>query len=220
MVTALLTGTVAGVLHVLTGPDHVVAVSPFAVDGAAGRWKVGSLWGIGHTVGVAAIAAVALFFRHSFNVEILSAWGERIVGVVLIVIGLWCLHKALEHRFHFHPHEHEGQQHAHFHWHRHTHETEHNHSHAPLGIGLLHGVAGGPHIVAVLPTLVFPGPVASVSYLLGFALGSIATMTTVSWLLGRSIARWVHRYSNAYSVVLGAFALVAIGVGIVWLRAS
>jgi len=36
----------AAVLHVITGPDHLAAVIPFAIESKKRAWKVGLFWGI------------------------------------------------------------------------------------------------------------------------------------------------------------------------------
>jgi hypothetical protein len=41
----------AGLVHVLTGPDHLTAVSMLAAGGGASRWRaawLGVRWGLGH----------------------------------------------------------------------------------------------------------------------------------------------------------------------------
>jgi hypothetical protein len=87
-----------------------------------------------------------------------------------------------------------------------------------MGIGLLHGLAGGRHLIAVLPALAMPGFTPAVLYLAGYGLGSIGAMSGFSWVLGKLIQKWIDRYARAYSFVLGAFAVAAIGLGIAWLR--
>jgi hypothetical protein len=142
--------------------------------------------------------------------------------VVLIGIGLMSLRKAMTHRVHFHEHLHDGERHAHFHLHsseeRKRHTPKHRHGHAPVGIGVLHGLAGGSHLIAVLPALLLPGRGGPVAYVIGYGFGSIVSMGCFSWLMGRLIHGWVGRYARGYSVVLTVFAFLAIGVGIVWFR--
>jgi len=48
MLAATLAGLAAGLIHVLSGPDHLAAVAPLA--GGRGRaWRAGFLWGLGHS---------------------------------------------------------------------------------------------------------------------------------------------------------------------------
>src|SRR5215470_3679414 len=112
MIVAL-TGMVAGILHVWSGPDHLAAIAPLAVRRPRRSWVAGARWGIGHSAGVALIGLLSLWFRESIPKELVSSWGERVVGVMLIGIGYWGLRKAF--RIHAHEHEHDGDRHVHLH---------------------------------------------------------------------------------------------------------
>src|SRR5215831_19664903 len=173
---AILTGLLAGVLHVWSGPDHLVAIAPLAVRQPKRSWIPGVRWGVGHSAGVAIIGLLSLWLRGLIPLEHISSWGERVVGMMLIVIGLWALRKAL--RIHAHEHEHDGDHHIHLH--SHTHRVPHqeasahqHHTHAALGIGILHGLAGSSHFLGVLPALAFPTQLQAVGYLGGFGAGTI-----------------------------------------------
>ena len=37
----LFAGIIAAVLHVISGPDHLAAVTPFAIESKKKAWKVG-----------------------------------------------------------------------------------------------------------------------------------------------------------------------------------
>src|SRR5690242_1075835 len=87
-------GLLAGLVHALSGPDHLSAVAPLVVDVPRRRWLMGLFWGIGHSLGVWAVGLLALGLRGIFPVESVSSWSERLVGVMLIGLGLWGLHRA------------------------------------------------------------------------------------------------------------------------------
>ena len=94
MFAALLAGLTAGLIHVLSGPDHLAAVAPLA--GGRGRaWRAGFLWGLGHSGGVLAVGLLALALRGALPIDALSSWSERIVGVTLVGIGLWGFTRVL-----------------------------------------------------------------------------------------------------------------------------
>ena len=64
-----LAGAIAGLLHVFSGPDHLVAVAPLALRKPALAFRVGTLWGLGHASGVlllGGIVAVAGVFSALF----------------------------------------------------------------------------------------------------------------------------------------------------------
>ena len=83
----VLAGFVAGFVHVLSGPDHLAAIAPYAVEAKRRAWRTGVRWGLGHAAGVFGVGLVVLLLRDAFPVEAVSAWGERLVGFVLIGIG-------------------------------------------------------------------------------------------------------------------------------------
>ncbi|MDD9865935.1 MAG: nickel transporter, partial [Verrucomicrobiales bacterium] len=148
----LLIGFVAGFAHVVTGPDHLAALTPFASrDGHAATWRLGLRWGLGHAAGVAVVGMLLWLLKDTAMVEGFSAWAERLVGVLLIAVGALGLQARLSGKIHTHEHAHSGVSHSHIH--SHFGRTEHRHSHAALGIGLLHGTAGGTHLWVLLPTL-------------------------------------------------------------------
>ena len=86
---SLTAGLLASMLHVLTGPDHLAAATPFALESERKAWKIGLLWGIGHLVGMMAIGVLFIIFKEFIPIESISNYSEQLVGLVLISIGLW-----------------------------------------------------------------------------------------------------------------------------------
>lgn len=224
MFLAVISGAIAGVIHVLSGPDHLVAVAPLAARHRYGRWKAGLLWGLGHTWGVWLMAIVAIALKQVIPLDSISSLSERLVGITLIFIGIVSLRRALTLKVHYHEHEHDGIRHAHFHVHEQAHDTRetprHRHSHVPMGVGLLHGIAGSAHLVAVLPALALPSLAAGVAYVGGYGVGTIAAMTAFSWAVGHVVGTRLARYARAYNFALAALAGAALTVGVVWVIGS
>jgi sulfite exporter TauE/SafE len=221
----LIAGLVAGALHVWSGPDHLAAIAPLAVRNGRRSWAIGVRWGIGHSLGVIAVALAALWLRDLVPPELLSDWGERLVGVLLVGIGLWGLRTAYRAHVHAHRHRHDGEEHTHIHAHAHGHSPErapppHAHFHAAMGIGVLHGIAGGSHFLGVLPALAFPTVAQATLYLAAFAFGTIVSMATfgvlVDWLARRSHAAG----ADGYRVLLTAASTAATAVGCYWLATA
>lgn len=216
-----LTGFVAGLVHVLSGPDHLAALAPFSVDRPRRALVVGLQWAIGHTCGVALIAAGSFFLREVVPMDLISGFSERAVGVLLIGIGLWGLKKAFATRIHAHEHTHDGEHHTHIHVHGTGHaETEprfHLHSHAALGIGTLHGLAGGSHLLGVLPALALPSRWAAVTYLAAYGLGTLGGMGLFSSALGLFANRFGGAGGRAYRYLMGGCASAAVVIGCAWL---
>ena len=65
----LITGSLAAMLHVITGPDHLAAVTPFAIESKKKAWKVGVFWGIGHLFGMSLIGVLFILFEEFIPIE-------------------------------------------------------------------------------------------------------------------------------------------------------
>jgi hypothetical protein len=222
VLVANLAGTFAGIIHVLSGPDHLAAVALLADDGRS--WRAGALWGLGHSAGVIAVGLFALLLRGWLPIAALSSWSERMAGVVLIGIGVWGLHRAFRTRVHTHPHAHGEHVHSHPHTHAQgvsldaVHATaRHTHTHAAFAVGVLHGFAGSSHVLGVIPALALPGLSASLGYLGGFGVGTVAAMAGFALAAGQIAARAQLRGSMALRWLLSAWSTLALVVGIAWL---
>lgn len=229
----LIFGFIAATIHVISGPDHLAAIAPIAVSTKFRPWMIGMSWGIGHLIGMLLIGILFFFFRELIPVDLISANSEKIVGLLLILIGLWSLGRLLKHnwrRKHKHVHTHkdeEGNAYIHAHGHDHGDLSHHRHTHlnperqtyfAALGIGILHGLAGFSHIFHLLPTMAFSTRLDAAAYLLGFGGGTIFAMVIFSALLGM-IANYSNKFSkdNVFNLVNGFAGGIAIFVGFFWL---
>jgi len=213
-------GFFAGLLHVLSGPDHLAAVAPMSAGAARNSWKTGLRWGVGHTAGVLLIGALSLVLRGLIPVDAVSAWSERLVGVMLIVIGAWALRKALQ--IHSHQHLHGGVAHEHLHAHRprESHSTVHMHRHAAFGIGTLHGLAGSSHFLGIVPALALPSTEAAIFYLGAFGIGTICAMTAFSGVIGNLGQRFSVSNAGVYRAFMSTCSVAAIGIGVFWLSGN
>ena len=210
------TGALAGLFHVLAGPDHLAAIAPLAVDRRQRGWLAGWTWGLGHASGVVVVALLAVLLRDALPpIDLISAWSERFVGAALIVVGLWALRRSA--RIQAKPHVHGAFHHDHLHvqrgpgWVRRL-----GHAHASFCLGVLHGVAGSSHFLGVIPALALPTRMAAVTYIAAFGVGTVAAMTAfaaVVSLAGRSTRR--HHY--VHRALLAAAAVLSIVVGGIWL---
>lgn len=194
-----LAGLLAGFVHVLSGPDHLAAIAPYAVDGKSRAWRTGVRWGLGHAAGALAVGLLVLMLREALPVEAVSAWGERLVGLVLIGIGIWGIRAAwASASMRLRAHE------------------AHAHGHAAFAVGTLHGLAGSAHLLGMLPALALASDLAAGAYLLLFGAGSVAAMgafaSLVGWIAGRPGASG----PRAQSALLGLSSLIAVAVGGFW----
>jgi hypothetical protein len=202
-----ITGLSAGLIHALSGPDHLSAVAPLVINERSRRWRMGLFWGIGHSLGVWVVGLIALALRGILPVESLSSWSERLVGAVLIGVGLWGLRRAFVAKLpvpHVHPEE----------------TRTGRPGRAAVMIGGLHGLAGSSHILGLLPALALPSRWASLAYVVGFGLGAVAGMTIFASAFGLIAHRVTGRGQRAYQALLASFSAAAILVGGYWLMVS
>ena len=208
----LLSGALAGVVHVISGPDHLAAVAPLAVANPRRGWLAGCTWGVGHTAGVVTVAALAVMLRDLLPpIDLISAWSERLVGAALIAIGLWALRAGL--RIGSAPHAHGQWTHDHVHVQGGARLTRRlGHPHASFLMGVLHGVAGSSHFLGVLPALALPTRAAAFAYIAAFGAGSIVAMAAFGAALGATSG---PRAQRAFMLSAAALAFI---VGGAWLR--
>ena len=229
----LLAGIAASVLHVVSGPDHLAAVTPLAIETRRKVWKIGLLWGFGHLTGMLLIGLLFLLFRQYIPLEKISEHSEQLVGVVLIIVGLWALFSIFyKRKNHKHPHVHDGEDpYIHVHDHEHD-ESKLNHSHAhskkvrqnqwsSFGIGVLHGLAGIAHFILLLPVLGFENQFESIQYIIGFGLGTVLAMTIYTFLLGQ-LANFSKEQNNKslFKMIRLSGGIFAIAIGVYWLYLS
>jgi hypothetical protein len=216
MLTAL-SGALAGLVHVLSGPDHLAAVAPLAIAGRRRGWLAGWTWGVGHSAGVVAVAALAVMLRDLLPpIEAIASWSEKLVGAALIAVGLWAMRRGL--RIGPAPHAHDGLRHEHVHVRAGSRLVRRlGHAHASFCMGVLHGIAGSSHFLGVLPALALPTRAAALIYVGAFGVASVLAMTAVGAVLGAAAERTRGEHAPAHrALVLGGAAL-AIAVGGFWL---
>jgi hypothetical protein len=216
MLTVVVAAFVAGLVHVLTGPDHLAAVAPLAASDRERGWLAGWTWGIGHASGVVVVAVLAVLLRDLLPpVDILSAWGERLVGVALIGIGVWALRRSL--RIGTAPHAHGIYSHQHLHVQSGPHWARRlGHAHASFYMGVLHGVAGSSHFLGVLPALALPTRASALVYISAFGAGTVLAMTAFAAIVGSAGVR-LHHGTTGHRRLMMTSAVMALAVGGWWL---
>ena len=191
---AAIAGFAAGLIHVLSGPDHLVAVAPFAAAQGRGQWRAGFRWGLGHTIGVLLIGLLLVVFGRVLPIAAIAAYSERLVGAMLITVALWSFIRARTSR----PHR-------------------HLHAGASFGVGLLHGVAGSSHLFGLLPALALPTVRDQILYLGGFGAAAVVGMTAFASVVGMLAVSAACRSITGYRGLLYACSVSALLVGGFWL---
>lgn len=212
----LLTGALAGLVHVLTGPDHLTAVAPLALADRRRGWLAGWTWGIGHASGIVVVALIAIALRDLLpSVDVISRVSERAVGVVLIGVGAWAFRRSLH--LSAVPHQHEARAHGHLHvgsgpgW-----VQRLGHAHASFYLGILHGVAGSSHFLGVLPALALPSRTLAVTYIGAFGVGTVFAMTGFAAAMGLAGQKFGAQ-AVPHRAMMRVAAGLALGVGAFWL---
>lgn len=217
MYISILTGFTAGAIHVLGGADHLVAMAPTALQKPKSALKNGLAWGIGHSTGVLFLASIAVLAKDLVNIDKLSSFAEFFVGITLLMVGVIAIRTSLGLNIHMHNHNHgTDQEHKHVHLHLLGRKMHGRHAHAATGLGVLHGMAGASHLLAVVPALALP-KLGAIAYMAAYLLGSIAAMGTV--VVGISIT--TMRAGRKISPLLMGFAGgLSIATGFFWLHQS
>lgn len=224
MITTLFSAILASILHVISGPDHLAAVTPLAISSQRKGWKIGLVWGIGHLLGMLLIGILFLLFKEVIPVDAISAYSEQLVAIVLIVVGLWAFYRIFkEKKKHHHPHTHSnGETHIHTYTssaESHTHKKKiKQNTLSSLGIGFLHGLAGVAHFILLLPVLAFETKLEGIQYIIGFAIGTVLAMTAYAFILG-NIASYSKKANDPlfFKGIRFAGGLFAVVIGIYWL---
>tara|TARA_B100001029_G_C14877311_1_gene347976 strand:+ start:73 stop:744 length:672 start_codon:yes stop_codon:yes gene_type:complete len=213
----ILTGFGLGALHVITGPDHMVAMAPSAIAKPKVALKDGLAWGVGHSAGVLILSLFVILAKGLFDIGKVSDFAEMIVGITLLIIGAMAIRTSFRFNIHEHEHEHkqqDGMPHKHFHFHSFGNSLLRSHSHTATGIGVLHGFAGMNHFLGIAPSFALSFAPA-LAYLFSYLLGSVFAMGCV--VLGISFAT-KKANKSFYPFLMRFIGGASIGLGIYWLQ--
>ena len=155
---------------------------------------------------------------------------ERVVGAMLILLGIGVLRRLWRERIHFHLHTHA--QHVnglapqapitHFHAHSHADELQphqlsaHGHSHQlpwrSVVVGMVHGLAGSAAL-ALIASQSMPSPAWMLVYIAVFGLGSILGMALLSGVLAIALGLTARHLTGVYRILNGGVALFSLALG-------
>ncbi len=216
MQTVILTGIVAGFVHVVSGADHLIAMAPAAINNPQKALKNSFSWGLGHSSGVLLLAFLAIFIKDITPLNKFSIIAEFLVGISLLIVGVFAIKNSFQLSIHSHSHKHENGI-AHRHFHLHVKEQKNiKHSHALTGLGLLHGIAGGSHFLAVLPALALPLTSACL-YLVSYLIGSLISMNLFTCLISFTTFKASQKFIKRLIAVAGGLSF---SLGLFWIQRS
>ena len=220
-------GIFAAILHVVSGPDHLAAVTPLVIETKHKGWRIGLFWGIGHLTGMLLIGLLFILFKDLIPVEKISNYSEQFIGLILIVIGLWAFYNFFYYKkIHSHLHVHTEEA-PYVHIHHHKKKSYHYHLHSKnskqnifsaFGVGVIHGLAGISHFLLLLPILSFTSYFDVIQYISGFAFGTVLSMSTYTFVIGRIII-FSKRYSDKKIInsIRLTGAIFAVATGSYWI---
>lgn len=199
-------GLLAGFIHVFSGPDHLAAIAPLSTRRKLQPWKTGLIWGIGHSLGVVVVGWLLHFARETELVDTVSSSAETLVGITLILIGIWAIrtrnrhgHSKLE-KSNVHPTP-----------------NPKGRTSAALSIGLLHGLAGASHLFALLPLTIIDNTMEAALYLSAYCGGTILAMTAFAHGFARITHRITRNSEQVQARIVTGSACIALLIGTFWL---
>mmetsp|Transcript_11905 Transcript_11905/g.17769 ORF Transcript_11905/g.17769 Transcript_11905/m.17769 type:complete len:392 (-) Transcript_11905:78-1253(-) len=98
------TGLLMGFIHVLAGPDHLSALATLSGTNVRSdnnyvhSFLLGIKWGLGHAFGLIIVGAILIAIDIPVNNGSVSNTLEAFVGVFMLVLGAYGMHKAFRHR--------------------------------------------------------------------------------------------------------------------------
>ncbi len=224
MISLLLLGFLIGMRHALEA-DHVAAVASLTTNSSSVKQavKLGSIWGLGHTITLFLFGSLVLL-TDLFVPETMAKLLEFSVGIMLVILGLGVLQKLIRDRVHYHVHQHkeENNEEAQRHFHAHSHTkgniktNSHQHDHVDklsyraLFVGVLHGMAGSAALI-LLTLETINSPIQGLIYIALFGFGSIVGMGILSYIISiplRASATgmtWMH---NSLQLLIGTATLM------------
>ena len=216
MQVVIFTGLVAGFVHVVGGADHLISMAPAAINNPKKAFKNSLSWGLGHSSGILLLAFLAIFIKDIAPLSKFSNMAEFLVGISLLIVGVFAIKNSFQLSIHSHSHKH-GNGIAHRHFHFHVKEQNNNkHSHALTGLGLLHGIAGGSHFLAVLPALALPLTRAFL-YLTSYLIGSLISMNLFTCLISFTTFKASQKFIKRLIAVAGGLSF---SLGLFWIQRS
>jgi ABC-type nickel/cobalt efflux system permease component RcnA len=221
MFSVLMLGLLVGLQHAMEA-DHLAAVASLTTRsrnlGEAAR--LGTAWGIGHTVTLLLFGGGVLLIGTSIHAE-LALWLEAAVAVMLIGLGGDVLRRLWRKRVHFHSHRHGTKTHFHAHSHEvgtvHT-EDPHRHTHRrqmpvrSLLVGMMHGMAGSAALI-VFALAAVQSPWQGLLYILLFGIGSIIGMGLLAIVISLPLRWSAKSLTWAHNGLTGVFGLLTIALG-------
>lgn len=169
-------GFVVGMLHTLSGPDHLAALAPLVVGKRRSPVKafgLGALWGSGHAVGQLIIGTICIAINfgilHGSVASKLQELSPLLVGGALVVLGATGIREAWKYQLSDQTADYGA-------------ASKGGNTRATFATGVLHGLSPDA-ILFVAPALALPR-LAGVFHVAGVVIGTLCSMGCVTLFLG------------------------------------
>lgn len=207
-------GFLAGCLHTLSGPDHLVALAPLSIGRSAlESGLVGALWGCGHDAGQVIFGLLFLILKDRLHIEVFRAWGTRVVGLTLLIIGAMGIREASEVQdslvlegINSDMTGGEALQAP-------SAPRKKKVGFATFATGIVHGLQPDALLI-VLPALALPSRLAGAAFLGMFLVGTVFSMGSYTAFVGSCSEALKEKVPSITEKLTWAASLVAIGMGL------
>lgn len=217
----VLLGFGLGLTHALDA-DHVMAVSTLSNTrpGIGKTLRFCAHWALGHS-GILFVSGLLLF---GLGVNIPPAWqsiAELLVGVLLIVLGLWCFYSFRKQALQLVEHTHEDVTHTHWHIQDANASVAHEQmngkdAHIPVMVGIVHGLAGSAPALALVPAVAQGELASALLYLLVFSLGVMLAMLVFGLGFGAAQQYLQQRHVVLFNRCRYGIAAASVIIGGYW----
>ena len=192
-------GLLLGMRHA-TEADHLAAVASLASGERSLKAGVfhGMAWGLGHTLVLLIVAGTFGFLGWVIS-PVMAGRMERVVGAMLIVLGIGVARRLWRERVPFSVHAH----------------AQHVNDKLPgrsVVVGMVHGLAGSAALT-LLVSQSMSSPGWMLVYIAVFGLGSIIGMALLSGVLAIPLGLAARRVTGVHRAVTGSVALFSLAMG-------
>ncbi|KAG2782849.1 hypothetical protein JG687_00009755 [Phytophthora cactorum] len=91
-----LAGMLFGLIHVLTGPDHLSALATLSAGSSWRSFALGIRWGCGHSIGLIIMAVIFIALDGKLDFSVLNVVTDVLVGVFMIGLGVYGVHEGVK----------------------------------------------------------------------------------------------------------------------------